>query len=119
MAQAPALIALAAAKAVPAPEAADSKTLFRHGTMDIRWYRPPMPDDQDPHRRDELYVVAEGTGAFVRAGERFPCGPGDVLFVAAGVAHHFEDFTEDFGLWVLFWGPEGGEAAIGTLAKPA
>jgi hypothetical protein len=34
---------------------------------------------------------------------------GDVLFVPAGVPHRFEDFTDDFGTWVIFYGPEGGE----------
>ena len=25
--------------------------------------------------------------------------------------HRFVDFSDDFGTWVVFWGPEGGEAA--------
>jgi hypothetical protein len=25
------------------------------------------------------------------------------------VPHRFEDFTHDFGTWVIFYGPEGGE----------
>jgi hypothetical protein len=33
-----------------------------------------------------------------------------VLFAAAGVAHRFENFTDDFAVWVFFYGPEGGEA---------
>jgi mannose-6-phosphate isomerase-like protein (cupin superfamily) len=105
------LIALAAAHAVPPAAARDSQTLFRHGTMEVRWWTPPMPDDQVPHRRDELYAVVQGTGWFVRAGDRIACGPGDLLFVAAGVEHRFEDCTPDFGTWVLFWGPQGGETA--------
>jgi len=32
------------------------------------------------------------------------------MFVAAGVEHHFEDFTEDLAIWVIFYGPPGGEA---------
>jgi mannose-6-phosphate isomerase-like protein (cupin superfamily) len=109
MTEARALIALSVAKALPAEEARHSKTLFRHGTMELRWYAPAMPDDQTPHRRDEFYVVAEGSGWFRRAGQRFACGPGDVLFAAAGVEHRFEDCTADFGVWVMFWGPLGGE----------
>jgi hypothetical protein len=30
-------------------------------------------------------------------------------FSPAGVPHLFEDFTDDFGTWVIFYGPEGGE----------
>jgi len=40
--------------------------------------------------------------------ERF--GPDDFLFAPAGVAHRFENFTDDFFVWVLFYGPGGGEA---------
>ncbi|HVJ51336.1 MAG TPA: cupin domain-containing protein [Aliidongia sp.] len=106
---APALFSLAAARSLPADALARSATLLRHGTMDLRLYRPPSPDPQQPHKRDELYVVAEGSGTFNRAGERFPCVPGDVLFVAAGIEHRFEDFNPGFSVWVMFWGPEGGE----------
>ena len=106
---APARFALAEAKTHPEAARRESVTLFKHGTMDLRLYEPPMPDPQGPHKRDELYVVAEGSGWFVRAGERFACGPGDVLFVAAGVAHRFEEVTPGFSVWVMFWGPEGGE----------
>jgi mannose-6-phosphate isomerase-like protein (cupin superfamily) len=107
---APALISLAAARALPAEALRQSMTLLRHGTLDLRLYRPPMPDPQTPHKRDELYVVAEGSGSFNRAGERFACAPGDVLFVAAGVEHRFEEVTPGFAVWVMFWGPDGGEA---------
>jgi uncharacterized protein YjlB len=108
---APALVSLAAAKLLPEIDARESKTLFRHGTMEVRWWTPRMPDDQMPHRRDEIYFVAEGSGVFNRAGAKHPCRPGDVLFVAAGVPHSFEDCTADFGVWVLFWGPPGGETS--------
>ena len=27
---------------------------------------------------------------------------GETLFVPAGVEHRFEDFSEDFGAWVIF-----------------
>ena len=38
---------------------------------------------------------------------------GEVLFVAAGVEHRFENFSDDFSTWVLFHGPEGGEEQHG------
>jgi uncharacterized protein YjlB len=34
---------------------------------------------------------------------------GDFLFAPAGVKHRFEDFSDDFLTWVIFYGPEGGE----------
>lgn len=54
-------------------------------------------------------MVARGSGTFVNGGHRHPFSSGDVLFVPAGVEHRFEDFTDDYGTWVIFYGPEGDE----------
>jgi mannose-6-phosphate isomerase-like protein (cupin superfamily) len=47
---------------------------------------------------------------FVNGDRRLPFGPGEALFVAAGVEHRFEEFSDDFAAWVIFYGPDGGEA---------
>jgi mannose-6-phosphate isomerase-like protein (cupin superfamily) len=86
-----------------------SVSLFRHGTLEVKLYRPEGVDRQQPHSRDELYVVVSGSGFFVCQGARRPFEPGEVLFAPAGVPHHFEDFGPDFATWVFFYGPEGGE----------
>lgn len=83
----------------------------RHGTMLAKLYAPRGTDPQQPHTRDEAYVVARGGGTFVAGDLRTPFGPGDFLFVPAGMVHRFEDFTDDLALWVVFYGPEGGEKA--------
>lgn len=83
--------------------------LLKHGTMSVELYAPVGEDTQTPHSQDELYVVVAGSGMFNKAGERKPFGPGDVIFVEAGVEHRFEGFTDDFQTWVIFWGPKGGE----------
>lgn len=83
--------------------------LFEHGTLELELYAPCGHDPQQPHTRDEVYIIVSGRGTFFRAGEREAFGPGDFLFVAAGVEHRFEDFSDDFATWVLFYGPEGGE----------
>jgi mannose-6-phosphate isomerase-like protein (cupin superfamily) len=75
----------------------------------VKYYAPRGRDEQTPHTRDELYFVARGRGTFVNGNEEHPFGVGDVLFVPAGVEHRFENFTDDFGTWVIFYGPEGGE----------
>lgn len=82
---------------------------FRHGTMRLGLYAPRDRDAQQPHQQDELYVVVTGRGDFVCAGTRTTFGPGDVLFATAGVAHRFENFSDDFATWVVFYGPDGGE----------
>jgi mannose-6-phosphate isomerase-like protein (cupin superfamily) len=48
---------------------------------------------------------------FYRGEERVSFHPGDFLFVAAGVSHRFEEFTDDFRTWVVFFGPQGGVRA--------
>ena len=84
--------------------------VLEHGSMEVEIYAPRGTDPQTPHTRDELYVVVGGRGEFVNGTERHPFGPGDVLFVPAGEVHRFEDFTDDLAVWVVFYGPEGGEA---------
>ncbi|MDE3056943.1 MAG: cupin domain-containing protein [Bacteroidota bacterium] len=87
----------------------ESVSLFKHGTLEVKFYKPEKIDRQKPHTRDELYVVASGSGNFVLGSEKQPAETGEVLFAPAGVVHRFEDFTDDFATWVFFYGPEGGE----------
>ncbi len=83
--------------------------LFENGTLELELYVPKDVDPQQPHRKDEVYIVISGTGFYVNGKNRDPFGPGDFLFAEAGVLHRFEDFSEDFKVWVLFYGPDGGE----------
>jgi mannose-6-phosphate isomerase-like protein (cupin superfamily) len=83
--------------------------VLKRGTMELEYYAPRGSDPQKPHDRDELYVIISGTGMFRNGESRHAFGPGDVLFVPARVAHRFEEFSDDFATWVIFWGPKGGE----------
>jgi mannose-6-phosphate isomerase-like protein (cupin superfamily) len=99
-----------AAAMLPAPDGKRSTAVFEHGTLQVKLYAPRGADPQQPHTRDEAYVVARGAGWFVNGVHRHPFAAHDVLFVKAGVVHRFEDFSDDFLVWVFFYGPEGGEA---------
>ena len=57
--------------------------------------------------------MVQGKGQFLNGGVRHRFGPGDVLFVPAGVVHRFEEFSDDLAVWVFFYGPEGGETSRG------
>jgi mannose-6-phosphate isomerase-like protein (cupin superfamily) len=94
---------------IPGPKGERFAVLFERGTLSVEVYAPRGRDPQQPHTRDELYVVVTGSGTFVRESDRYPFGPGDCLFAAAGEVHRFEGFTEDLVVWVMFYGPEGGE----------
>ena len=85
--------------------------LRERSSLTVELYQPVKVDLQEPHSRDECYVVVEGRGIFEMGKEEIAFGPGDFLFVAAGVPHRFRDFGETMTTWVMFYGPEGGEAA--------
>jgi mannose-6-phosphate isomerase-like protein (cupin superfamily) len=94
---------------LPGPKGERSVSGFRHGTLEVKLYAPRGHDPQTPHRLDEVYVVISGTGEFVHGDRRDRFQPGDLLFVPAGVVHRFEQFTDDLMVWVMFYGPDGGE----------
>lgn len=86
--------------------------IFRHGTLAAEMYTPVGTDPQTPHERDEVYVVARGSGLFFNGKDRSEVRPGSFIFVPAGQEHRFESFSPDFAVWVFFYGPMGGERAV-------
>jgi len=93
----------------PPPPGNLAVPIFAHGSLEVELYAPKGADPQQPHLRDEIYVVAQGRGVFFDGVERRPVGPGTFLFVPAGQVHRFEEFSSDFAVWVFFYGPQGGE----------
>ena|ERR1700737_866163 len=100
----------AEAQALPLTDKDRSEQLFAHGSMRVKYYSPKAVDTQTPHRQDELYVVIAGKGTFVCADQTVGFEPGTVIFAPAGVEHRFQDFSDDFCAWVIFYGPDGGES---------
>src|SRR5262245_27373738 len=97
--------------ALPTPDGQRFDERFRHGSLAVELYAPRGNDPQQPHTREALYVVVQGHGEFVCDGVSEGFVAGDALFVRAGVAHRFERFSDDLAVWVMFYGPQGGEAA--------
>ena len=83
--------------------------VMKHGTMTIEYFAPQEIDTQMPHKQDEIYIIIKGHGTFFRNGERTSCKKNDILFVPAGMEHYFENFSDDFATWIIFYGPDGGE----------
>lgn len=73
----------------PPPQGNLAVPIFAHGSLMVELYTPKGHDPQHPHDRDEVYLVARGTGAFFDGSGR--------RAVEAGV-------------WAVFYGPPGGEA---------
>lgn len=101
---------LEAISRLPGAEGKRFATAFHHGSLLVEIYAPRGSDPQQPHTRDEVYIVIQGTGEFVSGNSRREIGPGDFLFTPAGEVHRFERFSDDLIVWVIFYGPEGGEA---------
>jgi mannose-6-phosphate isomerase-like protein (cupin superfamily) len=106
-------LSLAAALALPLAKGRHSAEVFVDSDLEIRMYSPQGHDPQTPHDRDELYVVAAGHGKF-RVGDRVEVfAPGALLYVAAHETHRFEDFSDDFAAWVVFYGTVKSPPPVG------
>ena len=96
-------VSLAAALALPRIPGRSAE-VFIDGDLEVRFAARPTNGPQIPHLRDELYFVAAGYGRYCVEDKVTDVGPGDLLFCAAHVAHGFEDISDDFCVWVLFYG---------------
>src|SRR5215472_6966814 len=99
-----------ARKRIPGPAGEHAAGLFERGTLKVKLSLPVSPNQQTPHAQDEIYLIVRGRGVLFHDGRRDAFESGDVMFVAAGVEHRFEDFSADLAVWVIFYGPPGGEA---------
>ncbi len=96
----------------PPPPGNLAVPVFSHGSLVVELYTPVGKDPQKPHTRDEVYFVVRGKGFFFDGVKRHAIETGSFVFVPAGQEHRFEDFSEDFAVWVAFYGPEGGERRV-------
>jgi mannose-6-phosphate isomerase-like protein (cupin superfamily) len=98
-----------AQKRIPGPPGAHFVTVMQRGTVRALLSLPVSPNRQTPHAQDEVYIIVRGRGVLFHAGRRDQFAAGDFIFIAAGVEHWFEDFSDDLAVWVVFYGPTGGE----------
>jgi mannose-6-phosphate isomerase-like protein (cupin superfamily) len=100
---------------LPGPAGEHSLSVFRRGPVDLKLAVAPRvpPTLLTPHAQDELYVVVRGRGVLFHDGGRDGFEAGDCMFVAAGVEHRFEDYSDDLAVWMVFHGPQGGEDPAG------
>jgi quercetin dioxygenase-like cupin family protein len=67
-------------------------------------------DGQRPHTEDEAYVILAGRSRFTAGDDTRAVGPGDTIFVAAGVPHRFHDIAETLRIVVVFGPAERSRA---------
>ena len=80
--------------------------LHEDADIHLGFYAPANPDPQQPHEQDEYYFVASGSGEIVIGNDVTSLNVGDAIFVPAQATHRFQNHSEDFTAWVLFWGPK-------------
>jgi mannose-6-phosphate isomerase-like protein (cupin superfamily) len=76
---------------------------FEKDGVKLVFFAPRGTDYQTHHDEDEFYFIARGSGKIVIGNEVFVYSTGDAFFVEAGVPHHFEEFTDDFATWAVFF----------------
>ncbi len=81
-------------------------SLLIFADLEVELYKPHLSDRQKPHLKDEVYIIASGSGEFCIEGKTLPFEAGDVLYTKAGDDHRFIHFTDDFTTWVIFYGIE-------------
>jgi mannose-6-phosphate isomerase-like protein (cupin superfamily) len=69
-------------------------------------------DMQQPHTEGEAYYVLSGAARFRLGEDDLPVQAGTVLYVPAGVPHHFHSISAELRLLVFF------APAEGTLGRP-
>jgi mannose-6-phosphate isomerase-like protein (cupin superfamily) len=74
----------------------------------------PEPDRQEPHDRDEAYVVLKGRGTLQVEGDRVDLTVGQAAFVPAGADHRFIGY-EGLSVLVIFTGTGARVAAAPSL----
>jgi mannose-6-phosphate isomerase-like protein (cupin superfamily) len=90
---------------LPGPNGERFSSILSHGSFEAEIYAPRGNDPQQPHTRDEVYIVVSGRGEFTSEGKIYPFEPHDVLFVPAGAEHRFTRFSDDLVVWAIFYVP--------------
>ena len=98
-------VSLSAARRLPWKPGRSAEVLI-DGDLEIRFTPRPTNGPQVPHLRDEVYIVAAGSARYRCGDDVTAVGAGDMLFAAAHAPHGFEDPSDDFAIWIIFYGPQ-------------
>ncbi|GAB4546660.1 MAG: cupin domain-containing protein [Anaerolineae bacterium] len=77
---------------------------LRSANLSVGLYHLPSgsTDPQQPHSEDEVYYIARGRGHIRVGDEDRVVQTGSIVYVAAGVAHHFHSISQDLDILVFF-----------------
>lgn len=76
---------------------------FASDTLSVQLYTPKSGMYPTPPGVHIIYIVMRGRANMVVGHEKHDMKPGDVIPVGVDVTHEFENFTDDFATYVIFW----------------
>jgi len=76
---------------------------FKKGKVTLVFFAPRVKDHQTFHEEDEFYFIVRGSGEIVIEDVRSQVTTGNAIFVGARKSHRFENFTDDFATWAIFF----------------
>ena len=76
---------------------------FEKDGVRLVFFAPRGTDYQTSHKEDEFYFIARGSAKLVIGNDKFDCAAGDVFFVERNIQHHFEEISNDFATWAIFF----------------
>jgi len=77
--------------------------LHKKENVRMIFFAPRGTDHQTSHDEDEYYFIIRGNGELVILNERHAFVAGDAFFVPAKVPHRFENFSDEFACWAVFF----------------
>ena len=89
-----------------APHGNGAVEASRDADLWVRFIARPTSGPQAPHDQDEFYIVASGSARYRWDGGETMVGPGDMMFAAAHTQHGYDRLSDDFAVWVVFYGPK-------------
>ena len=95
------------ARRLAATQGPDWLVAFESAGCLIEYWAPRIPDTQEPHDRDEVYVITAGDADFAMGGSVRSVTAGDLIFVPARIPHRFVRLGADLAMWVVFFGQPG------------
>lgn len=76
---------------------------FKKGDFELEFFAPRGKDFQTPHEKDEFYIIVSGSADLIKNEKIIHCRIGDAVFVEAFEAHHFDNISNDFAAWMIFF----------------
>lgn len=86
------------------PEGEPYQCMVNEPGAQILIFAPRGTDHQTPHNRNEAYVVVRGSATLEIEGVAQPIAAGDLAWIPRQVTHRFDDISDDFSAWVMFFG---------------